>query len=298
MLGPVNPNLAFIPARSEKQAMEWSLVLASQGMEPVISHDPASAAWGLAIESDDRDRATRAIEQYTAENRRTPWQQPLPWTGMVLDYRCVLWVLFLVFVFGLEFTNRLNLVAPGWMTNPEVRGGEWWRVFTAVTLHADPAHLALNAVFGFLLIGLTMGAIGPGFGLLLSYLAGATGNLAGLLLHDPGHRGLGASGMVLGALGVLAAQWPGLMKQGVTAGDVALRGAAAGCLLFMLLGFNPAPRVDYLAHVGGFVAGFVLGLAHALGPPALRRNARADAIALVLFVTLVLLPWWLALRKA
>lgn len=298
MLGAVNSNPAFIPARSEKQAMEWSLVLASQGMEPIIAQDPTTAAWNLTIAATDYDRAIHAINQYIVENRRTPWQQALPWTGLVLDYRCALWVLFLVFVFGLEFTNRLNLVTTGAMSNPEVRGGEWWRLFTAVTLHADPAHLALNAVFGFVLIGLAMGAVGPGFGLLLSYLAGATGNLAGLLLHDPGHRGLGVSGMVLGALGVLAAQWPGLMKQGVTAGDVALRGVAAGCLLFILLGFNPAPRVDYLAHVGGFVAGFVLGLAHALGPPAMRWNARVDAVALVLFVTLVLLPWWLALRKA
>jgi membrane associated rhomboid family serine protease len=104
--------------------------------------------------------------------------------------------------------------------------------------------------------------------------------------------------MILGALGVLAAQWPGLMKHGLTRGDVAVRGVLSGCLLLVLLGFNPSPNVDYLAHVGGFVAGFALGLAHALGPSSLRRGGRADAIAFIVFVSLVVSPWWIAFRKA
>lgn len=50
-------------------------------------------------------------------------------------------------------------------------------------------------------------------GLLAAYLAGVGGNLATWLVYGDNHRGLGASGMVMGALGLLAAQSVGLLKR-------------------------------------------------------------------------------------
>ena len=44
MLSGVNSSAAFIPTRSEKQAMDWSLVLISQGIEAVIEHQPETAS--------------------------------------------------------------------------------------------------------------------------------------------------------------------------------------------------------------------------------------------------------------
>ncbi len=87
------------------------------------------------------------------------------------------------------------------MDGAAVAHGQWWRLFTAIWLHADLAHLATNATIGLLLLGLAMGRYGTGAGLLAAYLAGAGGNLvAGLISLQP-HRSLGASGMVIGCLG-------------------------------------------------------------------------------------------------
>ena len=69
-------------------------------------------------------------------------------------------------------------------------------------------------VFGFLFVGLVMGRYGPGVGLLAVYLAGVGGNLAAWLVYGESHRGLGASGMVMGALGLLTVQSVALLKQG------------------------------------------------------------------------------------
>jgi len=57
-----------------------------------------------------------------------------------------------------------------------------------------------NAGFGLVLLGLAMGVYGTGVGLLAALLAGAGGNAAAWLI-DPGHRSLGASGMVDGLPG-------------------------------------------------------------------------------------------------
>jgi membrane associated rhomboid family serine protease len=292
----VNSTVAFIPARTEKQAMDWSLVLISQGIESVIERNADTARWGLRVGEPDYSRALQTLQQYVAENRRRRWQQQLPLgTGLILDYRCLVWILFLIFLFGLRAIGQ-GLDEIGMMNNEAVLRGEWWRVFTAITLHGDPVHIALNASVGFLFIGLAMGALGPGIGLLLSYLAGALGNLAGLLFYGGWHHGLGASGMIMGALGLLAAQWFLLLKQGLAPREFAVRGVLSGCLLLVLLGFSPSPNVDYVAHVVGFIAGVALGTALAFAVPDTHRKVRLNRIALSVFLLLVVIPWCAAFR--
>jgi len=293
----MNLNAALIPARSEQQAMDWSLVLLSQDIETTIERDPETQAWALRVDALDRTRAVRAIRQYISENRRPRWVKELPGTGMLFDGRCLAWFLFLVFLFAFEAMGQRDLSVAGRMDNQLVREGAWWRLFTAVTLHGDAAHLMANTITGLVLVGLAMGAFGPGLGLFLPYLAGTAGNLVGYLIYDDTRRALGASGMVMGALGLLAAQWFALLRHGLSPRDLAVRGVLSGCLLLLLLGLSPEKNVDVLAHVTGFVVGLVLGAIFALGPPALHRNAWVSRIAAALFVVLVLIPWGLALRR-
>ena len=141
-----------------------------------------------------------------------------------------------------------------------------------------------------------MGAYGPGMGLLAAYLAGAGGNLASCLIYDAAQRGLGASGVVMGALGLLAAQSfshfrrPNSNRVRHFAG-----GIFGGLLLFVMIGTSP--EADVVAHFGGFATGLLLGSLLLLAPQTMRRP-RADLAAGILFVALVVLPWWLALARA
>lgn len=298
MLCAVNTSDGFISTRTEKQAMDWSLVLISQGIAAVIERDAETVGWGLRVNESDYSRAVQTLRQYVAENRRRRWQQELPWSGLILDYRCAIWILFLIFLFGQWVTRDPGLNDLAMMNNEAVWQGEWWRVFTAVTVHADLVHIALNATIGFVLIGLAMGAFGPGLGLLLPYVAGVAANVVGLLFYGTRHYGLGASGMVMGALGLLAAQWLGLLRHGLAPKDLAARGLLSGCLLLVLLGFSPSPNVDYVAHVAGFFAGLALGALFALAPNTPRQRACLNGLALALFLVLVAMPWWQALRQA
>jgi membrane associated rhomboid family serine protease len=285
---------AVIPARSQQQAMDWSLVLVSQGIECSIERDPQSDRWQLVVDAPDYSRALQSIRQYRIENYRPFWRQALPGTGLVFDWRSLGWFFLMIVIFALDETRSGYLRLAGQMDSHAVRAGQWWRIFTAITLHADMAHLAANVSSGLLLLGLAMGAFGSGNALLGAYAAGAGGNLAGLLLYGNNHRGLGASGMIMGALGLLTVHslvgWRAANKPR----HLLLRGLIGGVLLLVLFGTNPDS--DITAHVAGFLGGCVLGSLLALLPEELVQTAWFNRSAELLCGGLVLVTWWLALR--
>jgi rhomboid protease GluP len=283
----IEPATARIPVRSKRQAMDWSLMLVSQGIEGTIDQDPENG-WGLIVAPHEHDRSLRLIRQYRLENLRWPWRQKIRQT-VLFDWGCLAWV-FLIGLFYWIDRQRLDLHPAGAMDGAAVSHGQWWRVFTAMFLHADLGHLAANAGFGLVLLGLTMGVYGTGVGLLAGSLAGVGGNLLALLI-DPSHRSLGASGMVMGCLGLLAAQsvsirhdHPRLMKS-------MLGGMLSGVMLFLLLGSSPG--TDLVAHLGGFVSGVLLGVS-LRSFPRWADNVTANILAGGVFCVLVIWTWWLA----
>lgn len=291
-LPSATPSFARIRARTHRQAMEWSLVLASQGIEHVIEQ-AADGGWLLLIPTQDYQRATEAIRLYRLENRHWPWRRIIPKTGAVFDWASTAWVLLTVVFYWLEVT-RAGFRNLGILDNAALTHGEWWRLFTATLLHADLAHLAMNAAFGFVLIGLAMGRFGTGAGLLAAYLAGVAGNVAAWLVYGETHRGLGASGVVMGALGLVAVQSVSLLKNNPHAMKLAMSGIAGGVMLFVLLALSPG--TDVVAHLGGFVAGSLLGALLALVPK-LPQRLFAHLTAGLVFTALVIVTWLLALTK-
>lgn len=282
----------IIIARSERQAMDWSLVLVSQGIESTIERSPETQQWQLSVPRFDYQRAIQAIRQYHVENKRGAWVREIPWSGLLFDWRAAAWALIVIAIFFVNEMRGDALQKAGLMSNALVAKGEWWRLFTAVTLHGDVGHLAVNVTTGFLLVGLAMGAYGPGLGLLAAYLAGVGGNLAGLLFYGTSHQGLGASGVVLGALGLITVESIG--PCGVAVREFIIRGLCGGFLLLVLLGLSPDPRTDVLAHVGGFLTGVVLGAPMAFWRA--RMGKRIDYMALCAFTTLLLSTWGLAMK--
>jgi rhomboid protease GluP len=267
--------------------MDLSLMLLSQQIESSIDHSPESG-WGLIVAAQDYDRALDQIRQYRRENAGWPWRQKIR-DSVLFDWGSLAWTFLICIVFWLG-GNIGGMHNAGVMDSSAVSHGEWWRLFTAIFLHADLAHLAANAGFGFVLLGLAMGAYGTGVGLLAAFLAGAGGNVTTWLL-DPDHRSLGASGMVMGCLGLLAAQAvssPWNKPRGLKS---TLAGVAGGLMLFLLLGSSPGS--DLVAHAGGFGSGLLLGVCLRL-LPRLAASAWANFIAGALFSALVILAWWSA----
>ena len=275
--------------------MDWSLVLASQGIEAILQSDDPSH-WSLIVDPGQETAALAAIHQYRVENRGWTWNRNVPGIDWQLHPAVVLWLVALALWHILASSESLHLLDVGLMDSSQVARGQWWRLFTAITLHRDFGHLAANLIFGFLMLGLAMGRFGAGLVLLATLLAGALGNVAGYLLRQHSYLGLGSSGMMMAAVGVLGLHSLGLWNSSRAAGKAILTTALSGFFLFILFGLSPDS--DIIAHAGGFVGGLLTGGMLALMPVRIIKNNRVQIAGGMLFLGLLVLSWTLALRHA
>ncbi len=175
-----------------------------------------------------------------------------------------------------------------------IRHGQWWRAVTALTLHADLAHLFGNIIIGGL-IGLFAGQLlGSGLAWFSILIAGTAGNLLNAWIRQPDHTSVGASTAVFAALGILAAyawrrrlrrQAPGLARWAPLVG---------GAVLLSLLGTGGV-RTDVAAHVTGFLSGLLLGTLYgSLGDRVVLSMGRQVLLG-ILALAVLALAWSLAL---
>jgi membrane associated rhomboid family serine protease len=280
-----------IPAASERQAMDWSVALLSQGIESTPVHEPEG--WQLLIPPEHYSSALTILETYQRENRRWLWRPSIRSATLLFHWGALGWGALILFMYGWSDLAGPTVAQAGFMNSIAVRTGEWWRLFTAITLHADLAHLMGNLTTGVILLGLAMARWGAGPALLAAWLAGALGNVAGLFLHSVDHTGLGASGMVMGALGLLAAaSWQHRHSaRGVL--ELVVRGLFAAILLFILIGVNPDS--DLAAHLGGFIAGVLFGALFAFLPSRFLLHPAASLCSGAIAAATLVFAWGLAL---
>ncbi len=149
--------------------------------------------------------------------------------------------------------------------------GEWWRAITALTLHADSAHVISNVGIGTLVVGAVMRSEGVGLGSALVVASGTLGNLVNAWAHQTLHRSVGFSTAVFGAIGILG----GLAYVHGRRRAHRLRPAwtALGVGLALLAMLGSGERSDVLAHLFGGLAGVGLGLLTALSGLRLKTTA-------------------------
>jgi membrane associated rhomboid family serine protease len=174
----------------------------------------------------------------------------------------------------------------GRMDSGRLFAGEWWRAVTALTLHADAAHLLGNAVFGSFFAYWLARSFGGGFAWALIVATGAAGNVLNGLFSGPNHLSLGASTAVFAMLGTLTAySW----RRGAPPGARYRERIAPIIAGLGLLAYTGAggENTDIGAHLLGFVSGFVAGLAvAACGVPQSRWLQGLSAAASIGLLTL------------
>ena len=156
----------------------------------------------------------------------------------------------------------------GWWLRPEhLRAGDdLARLVTGNLVHGHALHLIANLI-GLLLFGiavdLRVGRSACAVLLLASGVAGLA--VHGLFTEQPALPVLGASGMVYGLIGAELALMPTRKLLIAPMGVAFELPNFVGILLFVGLytafDISYAPHVAWLAHVGGFAAGVLLGLA-------------------------------------
>ena len=126
-----------IPTRNRRQTMDWGLVLISQGITATMDDGAEGTGWGLWVSAAEQPAALQAIRLYELENRHWRWRQRLPWRSFPFEWKVLAWGGLLVAVHILSHTLRPDFASAGCMDSAAVRAGQWWRVFTAMRLHAD-----------------------------------------------------------------------------------------------------------------------------------------------------------------
>jgi membrane associated rhomboid family serine protease len=267
--------------------MDWSLVLASEGIAAIIYH--GERGWELIVELAEHERALAALGQYQIENRGWHWRHEPPGTGIPFHWGGLLWALGMGVFYYWSTVRSPWLKDVGMVDSKAVWGGQWWRLFTAVTLHENLPHLLSNAMTGSLLLGLAMARFGPGVALLAAFLAGVAGNAAGVMMDPVAHESLGSSGMVTGALGLITVQSFTPWRKYRGAAPFFSRAVAAGVLMLVLIGFSPG--TDTVAHVGGFLAGAIFGLMLGWVRPGALHRATANAACGIALAAMVIGTW-------
>lgn len=284
------PFSSVIPARSKRQAMEWSLVLASQGINAII--DKQETGWVLRVNDLELSEAKLQIAQYRLENRGWRWHGQLPGTGLLFHWGALVWVAAMAAFYYCSVAALPHLKTDGRVDSDAFHHGEWWRLFTAITLHENLPHLLSNLATGFLLLGLAMARFGPGIALLSAFLAGAIGNYASAMLYPGTHYSLGASGMVTAALGLVTVQTFSPPQKGRLAPPLFPRALAAGILILVLIGFSPG--TDIVAHAVGFLTGAIFGLGLAWLPSAILHRGALNLLCGAALAGLLCWAWRLA----
>jgi membrane associated rhomboid family serine protease len=172
--------------------------------------------------------------------------------------------------------------------------GEWWRAVTALTLHADSAHVISNVGIGTLVIGAVMRSEGIGWGAALVLASGTVGNLINAWVHQTLHQSVGFSTAVFAAIGILGGLTYVHSRRRVRSSRPAWTALAGTVALLALLGTSEKGNVDMLAHLFGGVAGVSLGLLVALSRFRPSTSAGQWLAGLGAAVTVVS-AWWVAL---
>lgn len=187
-----------------------------------------------------------------------------------------------------------QLVASGQVhSEAMLRGGEWYRAVTAMTLHVDAPHLVGNVVFGAVFLPLLCRRVGLGVGLLLVCVAGALANVGNVLMREHIHVSVGFSTGLFAAVGGMAGAY---MAQTMRPHPASLLGALGAALAILAMLGAGGERVDYGAHIWGLALGLLLTTPWQafLGK---RVGRISQWLAGLLALGILAGAWWLALAR-
>jgi rhomboid protease GluP len=275
---------------------ERQLMLTAVGIEAVLLR--WDGEYTLQVKAAEAGAAVRQLLQYEAENRPPPPVPPPPvphphaWVG------CLLYVLTLLGV-AWALSNglvRLDAFEQGELDAARVQAGQWWRAWTALTLHLDGPHLAANLAAGVWFGYLAARQMGSGTAWLITVTAAGIANLLEGLFGPADHQAVGASTAVFAALGAMAAySWRerfGWRQRWARRWGPLIAGV-------ILLGWtgSAGEHTDTVAHVGGFAVGALFGATAALAH--VQRVVRhvPQWLSGSLALGSLALAWWLALRS-
>ncbi len=258
---------------------------------------PYEGQYALVVKSDEVVQLKRELAIFHDKNRFWPSVSPDLAEKSISSLPTSAFLFFLSCIFYLQGTYP-QLEELGMNSSSAFReNSEWWRIFTAATLHADLGHLVGN-LFGLGLFGYFAARyLGNGLGWLSILTTAALSNLTNVYIHwDHPFLSLGASTAVFSALGIVTGFPIGnFLKSGSKIDRRQwLIPLSGGVMLLAWMGSG-----NYLTDVAGHLWSFLWGLvgAMAMGRMGTQAGLGKRGQSILLSSTWVLLAtcWLIAL---
>jgi membrane associated rhomboid family serine protease len=190
--------------------------------------------------------------------------------------------------------TQQHLFDLGGLFPPAVADGQYWRLFSAMFLHAGLFHVGFNAYALYLFGSMVESTFGRAQMVLIYVVAGFLASAASYAFGPCSPAGcfvgVGASGAIFGIFGAFIAYNYRRRHQALASAH--LRWAATLLLLNLLLAFSFGGRIDWRAHLGGLVAGLLTGVvAEGWGAPSQRRLIQIGGYAGLVAAGIALVVW-------
>jgi membrane associated rhomboid family serine protease len=210
----------------------------------------------------------------------------------------------LLIAIGVMFAIEVVMGGPNALFNPDggtlidlgamqpflIADGQYWRLFSAMFLHYGLFHIGFNA-YALYLFGSTIESnYGKTQMILIYVVSGFLASVASYAFGPVNSVGVGASGAIFGIFGAFIAY--NYRRRHLAIAEANLRWAGMLLLLNLLLAFGFGGRIDWRAHLGGLVAGFLCGIvAEGWGTQAQRRTIRIAGFAVLVALGVAIAVW-------
>jgi len=169
---------------------------------------------------------------------------------------------------------------------------QFWRLITAMFLHAGILHLALNMYALYLFGYLIENAFGVGRFIAIYFVTGFLASVTSFAFGPVLEVGVGASGAIFGLLGAWVAY--NYRRRASAMAAAQLQWALILIALNTILAVS-FPGIDWRAHIGGLVAGVAAGwVAEGWGRRQIRPLVQMGGLTALVLVGVALTAWRVA----
>lgn len=235
---------------------DFCLVLSSQRIRYVVSQNEMGP-WEIFVREEDLCAAQTQIALYKQEN--PDWEKEFVVLPVLRPSTQPLWFLLIPLACTFLQVHYPHIKELGLSDAARILNGEWWRIFTAQTLHNSNYHLVSNMLSGFFVFSLIafkmpLSRIAP-----FIILAAALANLeTAFIMKD--YRAAGFSSTVFAGLGALATLEVRVLKK-----ENLYRRMVPWFAVFLLAVFlgvgDEGSKVDLWGHFLGLIMGAIAGFA-------------------------------------
>lgn len=235
-----------------------SLILSAAGISHRINFIAVNQI-EIFVQLTSLELARVELDSFEEENRHWPPRPSYDDYAPIFRAMAPVVVAALIYIYSLSgdwsLAGRLFAAGAG-DSDAILNSHEFYRLVTALTLHADTVHLMGNCFLGGFMLHFLLLTTGNGIGLFTVLIGSTAANFINVFLRGPGHLFVGFSTAVFVVIGMLCViGFAGKHKQSIIP---LLMPVMAGLALLALLG-SSGERTDLGGHLFGLLCGLVIG---------------------------------------